>query len=107
MSSRRAGDEGVGGMNRSTAPELGLRAICSHRRLGRGLEEAEAVEEIGRGLSFVSPDPSLDVTVEAVEDDETRRFVVGVLRHADEPEDAALFEALVDETRRYREVRPT
>lgn len=58
-----AGDESICRMNRSTTPELGLIATWSHRRLARGLEEAEA--------------------------------------------DAALIEALVDDTRWYREVRPT
>jgi putative glutamine amidotransferase len=41
-----------------------------------------------------------DGTVEAIEDP-TRRFAVGVLWHPEEGEDLALFEALVDEARRY------
>jgi putative glutamine amidotransferase len=59
-------------------------------RLGDGLREAARAE---------------DGTVEAIEDAE-RRFTVGVLWHPEEGEDAALFEALVDEARRYRAERP-
>ncbi|MDQ3068054.1 MAG: gamma-glutamyl-gamma-aminobutyrate hydrolase family protein [Actinomycetota bacterium] len=43
-----------------------------------------------------------DGTVEAIEDPE-KRFAVGVLWHPEEGEDAALFQALVDEARAYRE----
>ena len=59
-------------------------------RLGYGLREAARAE---------------DGTIEAIEDAE-RRFAVGVLWHPEEGEDAALFEALVDEARRYRAERP-
>jgi putative glutamine amidotransferase len=45
-----------------------------------------------------------DGTVEAIEDP-TRRFAVGVLWHPEEGEDLALFEALVEEARRYRDDR--
>jgi putative glutamine amidotransferase len=45
-----------------------------------------------------------DGTVEAIEDP-TRRFAVGVLWHPEEGEDLALFEALVQEARRYRASR--
>ena len=45
-----------------------------------------------------------DGTVEAVEDPE-RRFAVGVLWHPEAGEDGALFRALVDEARAYREAR--
>ena len=55
-------------------------------RIGDGLREAARAE---------------DGTVEAIEDPE-RRFALGVLWHPEEGEDAALFEALVDEARRYR-----
>jgi putative glutamine amidotransferase len=55
-------------------------------RLGQGLREAARAE---------------DGTVEALEDPE-RRFALGVLWHPEEGEDAALFEALVEEARRYR-----
>ncbi len=71
---------------------LGDRApVKSHHhqafgRLGRNLREAAWAE---------------DGTVEAIEDP-TRRFAVGVLWHPEEGEDLALFEALVDEARRYR-----
>jgi putative glutamine amidotransferase len=58
-------------------------------RLGQGLREAARAE---------------DGTVEALEDPE-RRFALGVLWHPEEGEDAALFEALVEEARRYRSER--
>ena len=58
-------------------------------RLGEGLREAARAE---------------DGTVEAIEDP-SRRFALGVLWHPEEGEDAALFEALVEEARRYREER--
>jgi putative glutamine amidotransferase len=58
-------------------------------RIGDGLREAARAE---------------DGTVEAIEDPE-RRFALGVLWHPEEGEDAALFEALVEEARRYRAER--
>ena len=58
-------------------------------RLGDGLREAARAE---------------DGTVEAIEDP-SRRFALGVLWHPEEGEDAALFRALVEEARRYREER--
>jgi putative glutamine amidotransferase len=58
-------------------------------RLGEGLRESARAE---------------DGTVEAIEDP-SRRFALGVLWHPEEGEDAALFRALVDEARRYREER--
>ena len=45
-----------------------------------------------------------DGTVEALEDPD-KRFAVGVLWHPEEGEDKAIFEALVEEARRYREER--
>jgi putative glutamine amidotransferase len=45
-----------------------------------------------------------DGTVEALEDPE-KRFALGVLWHPEEGEDKALFEALVEEARRYRAER--
>jgi gamma-glutamyl-gamma-aminobutyrate hydrolase PuuD len=74
---------------------LGDRApVKSHHhqgfgRLGDGLVQAAWAE---------------DGTIEAVEDP-SARFALGVLWHPEEGEDAALFEALVDEARRYREER--
>jgi len=59
-------------------------------RLGEGLREAARAD---------------DGTVEAIEDP-SRRFALGVLWHPEEGEDAALFKALVEEARRYREERP-
>jgi len=58
-------------------------------RLGSGLQEAAYAE---------------DGTVEAVEDP-SRRFALGVLWHPEAGEDMRLFEALVEEARRYREAR--
>jgi putative glutamine amidotransferase len=57
--------------------------------LGQGLRESARAE---------------DGTVEAIEDP-SRRFALGVLWHPEEGEDAALFEALVAEARRYMEER--
>jgi putative glutamine amidotransferase len=82
-------------------PETRLRAVIGERapvkshhhqgygRLGEGLREAAHAE---------------DGTVEAIEDP-SRRFAVGVLWHPEEGEDAALFAALVEEAKRYRETR--
>jgi putative glutamine amidotransferase len=58
-------------------------------RLGAGLREAAFAE---------------DGTIEAVEDP-SRRFALGVLWHPEAGEDMRLFEALVEEARRYREAR--
>jgi putative glutamine amidotransferase len=58
-------------------------------KLGEGLREAARAE---------------DGTVEALEDPD-RRFAVGVLWHPEAGEDMALFQALVDEARRYAEER--
>ena len=58
-------------------------------RLGSGLQESAFAE---------------DGTVEAVEDP-SRRFALGVLWHPEAGEDMRLFEALVEEARRYREAR--
>ena len=74
---------------------LGDRApVKSHHhqgfgRLGAGLREAARAE---------------DGTVEALEDPQ-KRFAVGVLWHPEEGEDTALFEALVEEARRYGDER--
>jgi putative glutamine amidotransferase len=74
---------------------LGERApVKSHHhqgygRLGEGLRETAWAE---------------DGTIEALEDP-AKRFAVGVLWHPEEHEDAALFEALVEEARRYRAER--
>ena len=58
-------------------------------RLGDGLREAARAD---------------DGTLEAIEDPR-RRFALGVLWHPEEGEDAALFQALVAEAKRYREER--
>jgi gamma-glutamyl-gamma-aminobutyrate hydrolase PuuD len=74
---------------------LGERApVKSHHHQGYG--------RIGEGLRETAW--AEDGTVEGLEDP-ARRFAVGVLWHPEEGEDAALFEALVAEARRYREER--
>ena len=75
---------------------LGERApVKSHHHQGFG--------RVGEGLieaAWAAEDGSL----EAVEDP-GKRFAVGVLWHPEEGEDAALFRALVDEARAYREAQ--
>jgi putative glutamine amidotransferase len=72
---------------------LGDRApVKSHHHQGYG--------SIGEGL--VESAWAEDGTVEALEDPE-RRFALGVLWHPEAGEDFALFQALVDEARSYRE----
>lgn len=74
---------------------LGERApVKSHHHQGFG--------RVGEGLREVAW--ADDGTVEALEDP-ARRFALGVLWHPEAGEDARLFEALVDEARRYREER--
>jgi putative glutamine amidotransferase len=74
---------------------LGERApVKSHHHQGFG--------RIGDGLREVGW--ADDGTVEALEDP-SKRFTVGVLWHPEEGEDFALFEALVEEARRYRAER--
>ncbi len=74
---------------------LGGRApVKSHHHQGFG--------RVGEGLREVAW--ADDGTLEAVEDP-ARRFALGVLWHPEAGEDAKLFEALVEEARRYREER--
>jgi putative glutamine amidotransferase len=74
---------------------LGDRApVKSHHHQGMG--------RIGDGLREVAW--AEDGVVEGLEDPE-KRFALGVLWHPEEGEDAALFEALVEEATRYREAR--
>jgi putative glutamine amidotransferase len=68
--------------------------VKSHHHQGYG--------EIGAGLREVAW--AEDGLVEGLEDSE-KRFAVGVLWHPEEGEDFALFKALVEEARRYREER--
>jgi gamma-glutamyl-gamma-aminobutyrate hydrolase PuuD len=71
---------------------LGERApVKSHHHQGFG--------RVGEGL--VEAAWADDGTLEALEDP-SKRFAVGVLWHPEEGEDAALFQALVDEARQYR-----
>jgi gamma-glutamyl-gamma-aminobutyrate hydrolase PuuD len=62
----------------------------------------QALGRVGEGL--VPAAWAEDGTLEAVEDP-SRRFVVGVQWHPEALEDAALFEALVEEARSYRATR--
>jgi putative glutamine amidotransferase len=74
---------------------LGERApVKSHHHQGYG--------KIGEGLRETGW--ADDGTVEALEDP-SKRFAVGVLWHPEEGEDMALFQALVEEAREYREAR--
>jgi putative glutamine amidotransferase len=69
--------------------------VKSHHHQGYG--------RIGAGLREVAW--AEDGVVEALEDAGSR-FAIGVLWHAEEGVDTALFQALVDEARRYRAERP-
>ncbi len=74
---------------------LGERApVKSHHHQGFG--------RVGEGL--VESAWAEDGTLEGLEDP-GKRFAVGVLWHPEEGEDAALFQALVDEARAYRETK--
>jgi gamma-glutamyl-gamma-aminobutyrate hydrolase PuuD len=77
-------------------------------RLGRALRGGHAPVKSHHHQGYGRVGESLrpvawadDGTVEALEDP-AKRFAVGVLWHPEEGEDRALFEALVDEARRYR-----
>ncbi len=72
---------------------LGDRApVKSHHHQGIG--------RLGEGLGVTAR--ADDGTIEGVEDP-SQRFVLGVLWHPEQGEDFALFRALVEEARRYRE----
>lgn len=74
---------------------VGVRAaVKSHHHQGFG--------RVGEGLVGVAW--ADDGTLEGLEDP-GRRFALGVLWHPEEGRDAALFHALVDEARRYRDER--
>jgi gamma-glutamyl-gamma-aminobutyrate hydrolase PuuD len=68
--------------------------VKSHHHQGFG--------RVGEGL--VEAAWADDGTLEAIEDP-SKRFAVGVLWHPEEGEDAALFQALVEEARAYRAAR--
>ena len=68
--------------------------VTSHHHQGLG--------KVGEGL--VETAWAADGTLEAVEDP-SLRFAVGVQWHPEAGEDAALFEALVEQAREYRAVR--
>jgi putative glutamine amidotransferase len=81
-------DSRLGSIVRERAP------VKSHHHQGFG--------RVGEGLVEVAW--AEDGTLEGVEDP-TRRFAVGVLWHPEAGEDTALFEALVEQARRYRQDR--
>ena len=83
-----APDSRLGGLLGKHAP------VKSHHHQGYG--------RIGDGLREVAW--ADDGVVEGLEDS-TKRFALGVLWHPEEGEDFALFEALVNEARGYREER--
>ena len=62
----------------------------------------QALGRVGDGL--VESAWAADGTLEGIEDP-SRRFLVGVQWHPEASEDAALFEALVEQAREYREAR--
>ena len=72
----------------------GETAVKSHHHQGFG--------RLGEGLREVAWAP--DDTVEGLENP-AKRFALGVLWHPEAGEDGALFEALIEEARRYREER--
>jgi putative glutamine amidotransferase len=79
----------LGGIVGSTPAEV---TSHHHQALGR----------VGDGL--VESAWAADGTLEGVEDP-SRRFLVGVQWHPEASEDAALFQALVEQAREYREAR--
>jgi putative glutamine amidotransferase len=80
------------------APESRVGALLGGRAPVKS-HHHQAYGTLGEGLREAAW--ANDGTVEAIEDPR-RRFAVGVLWHPEEGEDLALFEALVDEARRYR-----
>ena len=72
----------------------GETAVKSHHHQGFG--------RLGEGLREVAWAP--DDTIEGLENP-AKRFALGVLWHPEAGEDGALFEALIEEARRYREER--
>ena len=85
----------------NVAPGSRLGAVVGDRAPVKS-HHHQAYGRIGEGLREVAW--AEDGVVEGLEDPE-KRFVLGVLWHPEEGEDAALFEALVVEARRYREER--
>jgi putative glutamine amidotransferase len=83
-----ASDSKLGGLVGDHAP------VKSHHHQGIG--------RVGEGLREVAW--AEDGVVEGLEDP-AKRFALGILWHAEEGEDGALFRGLVDEARRYRAER--
>jgi gamma-glutamyl-gamma-aminobutyrate hydrolase PuuD len=84
--------------------------VGAETRLGAVLGGSATVKSshhqgLGRlGEGLVEAARATDGTVEALEDP-TKRFAVGVLWHPEAGEDQRLFDALVEEARRYRDSR--
>ena len=84
--------------------------VLSSTRLGgligdRGDVKSHHHQGFGRvGEGLVEAAWAEDGTIEALEDP-SKRFALGVLWHPEAGEDAALFEALVDQARAYRAER--
>jgi putative glutamine amidotransferase len=85
----------------SVAPQSKLGALVGERAPVKS-HHHQGFGRIGDGLREVAW--AEDGLVEGLEDP-AKRFALGVLWHPEEGEDAALFQALVDEARRYREGR--
>ena len=85
-------------------------SVAGESRLARVLGDRAPVKShhhqgVGRvGDGLVETAWAEDGTVEGLEDPR-RRFALGVLWHPEEEKDAALFAALVEEAKRYREER--
>ena len=79
-----------------------LAAIIGERHDGVQSSHHQGVGRVGEGL--VETAWADDGSLEGLEDPE-KRFAVGVLWHPEMEEDKRLFEALVDEARRYRDER--
>jgi putative glutamine amidotransferase len=79
-----------------------LAEILGERHEGVQSSHHQGVGRVGEGL--VETAWAGDGSLEGLEDPE-RRFAVGVLWHPEMEDDKRLFEALVDEARRYRSER--
>jgi gamma-glutamyl-gamma-aminobutyrate hydrolase PuuD len=79
-----------------------LGSLLGERQPGVKSSHHQGVARIGNGL--VETAWAEDGTLEALEDP-TKRFALGVLWHPEAGEDQRLFDALVDEARRFRAAR--
>ena len=81
-----------------------LAGVLGERQPAVKSSHHQGIDRIGEGL--VETAWAEDGTLEGLEDP-SRRFALGVLWHPEAGEDQRLFEALVDEARRYSEERRT